>query len=89
MGRHGRSGGWSIVKPEVSSCSRTITSATSLVLLDNGEVIDNQLDLVQIGPDDVDPAVPVDGRSGVDELVARFAPATRRLVDLADFPTHG
>ena len=49
----------------------------------------SELDLVQIGPDDIDPAVLTAGGVDVAELLARFVPVTRRQVDLAAFPTTG
>ena len=49
----------------------------------------SELELVQIGPDDVDPAVLTAGGVDVAELLARFVPVTRRQVDLAAFPTTG
>jgi hypothetical protein len=51
--------------------------------------MNSELDLVQIGPDDVDPAVLTAGGVDVAELLARFVPVTRRQVDLAAFPTTG
>lgn len=49
----------------------------------------SELDLVQIGPDDVDPVVLTADGVDVAAVLARFTPVTRREVDLAALPTEG
>jgi hypothetical protein len=51
--------------------------------------VGDELDLVQIGPEDVNPAVLAEAGHDVQELVGRFAPVTHALVDLAAFPQGG
>jgi hypothetical protein len=51
--------------------------------------VTSDLDLVQIGPDDVDPAVLAGDGVEIGAVLARFAPVTRREVDLAALPAEG
>jgi hypothetical protein len=51
--------------------------------------VTSELDLVQIGPDDVDPAVLTADGVEIAAVLARFTPVTRREVDLAALPPRG
>jgi hypothetical protein len=51
--------------------------------------VTSELNLVQIGPDDVDPAVLTGDGIGIAAVLARFTRVTRREVDLVALPTEG
>ncbi len=47
----------------------------------------SELDLVQIGPDDIDPAVLTGEGADIEEVLARFTPVVESHVDLAALPS--